>query len=130
MTTLTSQRSSRLNGEILIENLVVNCIIGILSHERATPQRLVLDVVLETDFSAAASSDRVDDTVNYAQISAQISELAITRQFQLVETLVAEVCQHIIANHAQVTRVTVTARKPDIMPGELTVGARLAMSRD
>ena len=46
-----------MNGEILIENLVVNCIIGILSHERATPQRLRLDVVLQTDFSASAASD-------------------------------------------------------------------------
>lgn len=119
-----------MNGEILIENLVVNCIIGILSRERATPQRLVLDVILETDFAASAASDHVDDTINYAQISADLTELATTRKFQLVEALVSAACEHIINGYPAVTRATVTARKPDIMPGETVVGARLMMSRD
>ena len=74
-----------MNGEILIENLVVNCIIGILSHERATPQRLRLDVVLQTDFSASAASDRVEDTVNYAQIADELTQLAVEGQLWLVE---------------------------------------------
>ena len=35
-----------MKGEVLLEALEVKCIIGILSHERATPQRLLLDVVM------------------------------------------------------------------------------------
>lgn len=119
-----------MNGEILIENLVVNCIIGIFSHERATPQRLVLSINLATDFSACATSDDVKDTVNYAQLANELAELAVTRQFQLVETLVAEACQLILAGYPTVSRVTVTARKPDIMPGDTLVGARLTLGRD
>ena len=119
-----------MNGEILIENLVVNCIIGILSHERATPQRLVLDIALETDFGACATSDHVNDTVNYAQIADELCELAVSRQFQLVETLVSEACQQILVGYPTVARVTVTARKPDIMPGDTIVGARLTLARD
>lgn len=119
-----------MKGEILIEDLLVNCIIGILSHERATPQKLLLNIVLETDFSEVASSDRVQDTVNYAEVADQISQLALERQFQLVEAMVAAACQQILANHPAVNRVEVTARKPDIMPGFTVVGARLALSRD
>lgn len=119
-----------MKGEILLENLLVECIIGILSHERATPQRLLLDIQLETSFAAAAASDHVDDTVNYARVADELAELAISRQFQLVETLVAESCEQILTRYPGVNRVTVTARKPDVMPGELVVGARLEMKRD
>jgi len=119
-----------LKGEILIENLSVNCIIGILSQERATPQQLLIDVVLETDFAASTASDHVNDTVNYAQVSDEVRELAVTQQFQLVETFVAKACLQILSGYPQVATVTVTARKPDIMPGETVVGARLAMNRD
>ena len=119
-----------MKGEILIEELSVNCIIGILSHERATPQKLLLNIVLEIDYDRVATSDRVENTVNYAEIADQISQLAIERQFQLVETMVATACQQILANHPTVNRVEVTARKPDIMPGSTVVGARIAISRD
>ena len=119
-----------MNGEILIENLVVNCIIGILSHERATPQRLRLDVVLQTDFRASAASDHVDDTVNYAQVTDELTRLAIDGQFWLVEAFTAAACRLILDNHSTVTRVSVNARKPDIMPGEMVVGARLELTRD
>jgi len=118
-----------MKGEILIENLVVNCIIGILSHERATPQRLLIDVILEADFTSCAASDHVDDTVNYAQISDELRQLAITGQFQLVETYVAKACLQILSGYPQITTITVAARKPDIMPGGTVVGARLAMNR-
>ncbi len=119
-----------MNGEILIENLVVNCIIGILSHERATPQRLQVDLAMQTDFSASAASDQVEDTVNYAQIADEITQLAVGRQFRLVEAFTAAACQQILDNHPAVSRVTISARKPDIMPGETIVGARLEMPRD
>ena len=119
-----------MKGEILIEDLSVNCIIGILSHERATPQKLLLNIVLEADFDLVANSDRVQDTANYAEVADQISQLALERQFQLVEAMVAAACQQILTNHPTVKRVEVTARKPDIMPGDTVVGARLALSRD
>ncbi|MDF1819253.1 MAG: dihydroneopterin aldolase [Immundisolibacteraceae bacterium] len=119
-----------MNGEILIENLVVNCIIGILSHERATPQRLRLDVVLQTDFSASAASDRVEDTVNYAQIADELTQLAVEGQFWLVEAFTAAACRLILDNHSTVSRISISARKPDVMPGEVVVGARLELTRD
>ena len=119
-----------MKGEILIEDLAVNCIIGILSYERATPQTLLLNISMEIDFSVVGGSDRVADTVNYAEIAEQISALAVERQFQLVEAMVATACQQILANYPTVNRVEVTARKPDIMPGSTVVGARLALSRD
>jgi len=117
-------------GEILIEDLAVNCIIGILSYERATAQKLLLNITMEIDFSVVGESDRVEDTVNYAEIAERISELAVGRQFQLVEAMVATACQQILTDYPAVCRVEVIARKPDIMPGSTVVGARLALSRD
>ena len=118
-----------MKGEVLLEALEVKCIIGILSHERATPQRLLLDVVMNTDFSKAATSDEVVDAVNNAEVADQLKTLAVEHQFWLVEKLVTEACRLILDQHPAVDQVTVTARKPDIMAGSLVVGARLTMNR-
>ena len=55
--------------ELMIQNHEVNCIIGVWDHERLSPQRVGFDLVLTFDAAAACVSDRLEDTINYAQLA-------------------------------------------------------------
>lgn len=116
-------------GTILIEGLTIECVIGILPAERRAPQRLLVDAEMDLDFSAAAAREQVDATLNYAQAAERLATLAVDGRFQLVETFVTRACELLLGLHPGVTRVRVTARKPDILPQCAAVGARLERCR-
>lgn len=119
-----------MRGTILIEQLQLHCIIGILPAERVNPQPLLIEVAMEADFSEAAASESVTDTVDYAAVAARLQSLVHERQYQLVETLVAEAGAAILEWQPRVQQVTVTARKPNAVAEAGAVGARLTLTRN
>ena len=116
-------------GTVLIDRLELDCIIGIMPAERVTSQPLFIDVEMDCDFSAAAASEHVSDTVDYAEISVLLGELINKKEYQLVETLVAEACDLILETASRVLRVVVSARKPNAVGNADAVGARIEKHR-
>ena len=51
-------------SKITIVDLEVYYCVGVTDEERAKPQRLLLTVDMNFDFSSAAVSDRIERTIN------------------------------------------------------------------
>lgn len=90
---------------------------GVFDHEKARGQKFIVDIVVWTDFAAAAASDSLDDTISYVQL-ADIAVAAITGPgndgqpgFDLIETLAARIADSII-ELAPVHAAEVTVHKP------------------
>lgn len=94
----------RLNG------IEVLCIIGDLPEERIREQRLMVDAELELDLSAAAESDDLADTVDYAALSRRIRETLRSARCRLVERAASLVADECLADR-RVCRATVAVRK-------------------
>ena len=118
-----------LTGLVQIRNLTFDCIIGILPAERITPQPLLLDLDLQLDFAPAVASESVVDTVNYAAVSEQLEALAVSSQFQLVETFAARACELILVSHPLVQEVAITIKKPQAVAAAGHVGVFLKCHR-
>ncbi|MDF1644664.1 MAG: dihydroneopterin aldolase [Pseudomonadales bacterium] len=116
-------------GTVLIDRLELDCIIGIMPAERIHTQPLFIDVEMDCDFSAAATSEHISDAVDYAEISALLGKLIQDKAYQLVETLVSEACDLILQTAPRVFRVVVTARKPNAVGNAAAVGARMEKRR-
>ena len=52
-------------AEIIIDELTVKTIIGCNPEERVTPQTLTISLAIQYDIKLPATTDNVDDTVNY-----------------------------------------------------------------
>ena len=76
---------------IFLHGLKVETTIGIFAWEREIKQTVILDLELGTEIAQAARSDRIEDTLNYKEISKRITEFTNAAQFQLVETLAEQV---------------------------------------
>ena len=119
--------STRLLDILRLNGVEVACIIGDLPEERQREQRLVVDAALELDLSAAAASDALADTMDYAALTRRIRERLRGAKCRLVERAAALVLEECLAD-ARVLRATVAVRKSGCVPG--LASAEVVLSRN
>ncbi len=115
-------------GTVFIRRLPIECVIGVHSHERASKQRLLISVTLETDFTQAAATDALVDTVDYVAIAAEIQATAESGRFHLIETLAERLAVDLLTT--SITGVTVEIEKPAALEATPEVGVRAYRQRD
>jgi dihydroneopterin aldolase len=85
------------HGKISIVDLEVFYRVGVPDAERAQPQRLLLTVEMASDFSAAARSDGIADTIDYFAVTQRLLKLGDGREWKLIEKLAADIADAILA---------------------------------
>jgi dihydroneopterin aldolase len=96
--------------KISIVDLEVFYRVGVPDAERAQPQRLLLTVELETDFSAAAKSDAIADTIDYFAATQRLLKFGDGKNWKLIEKLAADIADAILWEFKPQT-VTVEVKK-------------------
>ena len=76
-------------SNITIIDLEVFWCVGVPDEERAAPQRLLISVDMEFDFSAAANSDRLNKTIDYMEVTDLVLSYGNGRNWKLIEKLAA-----------------------------------------
>lgn len=84
-------------SRINIVDLEVFYHVGVTDEERATPQRLLITVEMDFDFTAAALSDRVEKTINYFDVAQELLKYGERRNWKLLEKLAANIADLIMA---------------------------------
>lgn len=81
---------------IYLSDLRIDTIIGIYDWERRVKQTIILDVEMGADIRAAASSDNIEDTLNYKNVAKRLFAYIGESEFELVETLAEKVAEMIL----------------------------------
>jgi 7,8-dihydroneopterin aldolase/epimerase/oxygenase len=88
---------------------------GVSEAERELGQRLVFDVSFELDECDATVTDRVEDTVDYADVCEQVALSAQERSYRTLERLCAAVADRLFERYgAESVRVKATKPEPPI----------------
>jgi dihydroneopterin aldolase len=92
---------------------------GVSAAEKETGRRYEVDCELQVDLRDAAETDRLADTVNYAEVYRVVEEVMNTRRYSLIESIAADICKRLM-DMDKVKRTVVRVRKkiPPI-PGNL-----------
>ena len=115
---------------IIIEGLKVETVVGCFAWERQIQQPLMLDLIIATNLSQAAASDELQDTLNYAEIcsiSAQVIQQAAPK---LIEHAAQLVLDALFTTFTAIESISITIRKPAIIPEANSVGIRLERHRN
>ncbi|MDV6327302.1 dihydroneopterin aldolase [Idiomarina sp. PL1-037] len=112
---------------VSIEGLTVETIIGVYDWEKEKKQRLVLDIQMSWDNQRAATTDNIDDALDYALVSERVSGWVAEKPRQLIET-VAEGVASLILNEFGVQNVEVRVAKPGAVPNAKTVAVSVRRS--
>jgi dihydroneopterin aldolase len=84
-------------SKISIVDLEVFYRVGVPDAERAEPQRLLLTVEMEADFSAAAKSDAIADTIDYFAVTQRLLKFGEGREWKLIEKLAVDIANMILS---------------------------------
>ncbi|MGO1329413.1 MAG: dihydroneopterin aldolase [Idiomarina loihiensis] len=112
---------------VSIEGLTVETIIGVYDWEKEKKQQLVLDIQMSWDNQRAATTDNIDDALDYALVSERVSVWVAEKPRQLIET-VAEGVASLILNEFGVQNVEVRVAKPGAVPNAKTVAVSVRRS--
>jgi dihydroneopterin aldolase len=103
-------------GTIGIEELRISCIIGILRQERIQEQELIIDLELDCEFSALVQQQRIEDTVDYAEVANWLESWIQEQKFLLLETLAEQASLEIFVRYPQIQQLRLKLRKPAAIP--------------
>jgi 7,8-dihydroneopterin aldolase/epimerase/oxygenase len=96
---------------IYIENLRVQCIVGVRPFERQHEQPLLLSIAFPADFAAASASGALADTVDYSAVAGAAKDFVREGRFELLETLARELGRHLCERFA-LASMRLRVRKP------------------
>jgi dihydroneopterin aldolase len=113
---------------ILVRDLRVEVLIGIHKRERYLAQTVSIDLDIGIPGTTVFASDKVADTIDYAQVAIKIKELAGTGHFRLVETFADRIAKLLIDDF-KAPWVKVSAAKIGILPNAKFVGVSIERRR-
>lgn len=114
---------------IYLNDLRIDTIIGIYDWERRTRQTVILDIEMGTDIRAAASSDSIEQTLDYKAVAKRLIEFVSESEFQLVETL-AERIAEIVLTEFNVPWLRLRLNKQGALRGVRDVGVIIERKND
>ncbi|WP_010322910.1 dihydroneopterin aldolase [Marinobacterium stanieri] len=106
---------------VYIRELEVETVIGIYDWEREVRQTVSLDLEMGTDIRAAASTEDIEQTLNYKSVSKRLISFISESEFLLVETMAEEISQ-IVLNEFDVPWLRLRLSKPGAVRGAKDVG--------
>ncbi len=118
-----------MNDHIHINNLVVQGHIGVDESERESKQEIRISLELRVDLSRVAETDRLEDSVDYHELTYRISELVDRSSWQTMEALAGDLLDICLAPNA-VDSVTVRVEKPEAIPNAESAAVEMTRSRD
>lgn len=84
-------------SKITIVDLEVFFSVGVTDEERAKPQRLLVTVDMESDFSFAARTDRITRTIDYYEVAQQVLKFGADRSWKLIEKLATDLADMVLS---------------------------------
>lgn len=116
-------------GTTGLQQLRVDCIVGIYPHERAATQTVLLDIELDYDFAPPAASDAIPDAVDYDHVAASVTALLQERRFQLLESMAEHAATMLFERDARIQAVRLVIQKPAAVPAASCSFVRVARTR-
>jgi dihydroneopterin aldolase len=85
---------------------------GVSEAEREVGQRLVIDLRLDVGESDATLTDRIEDTVDYAEVCQTVALVAQQRSYRTLERLCTAIAERLLLDY-ELESVWVKAAKPE-----------------
>lgn len=115
------------DDEIEIRRLEVETHIGVPDGERATPQKLWISVWMQSSQGFTGLQDKVEHTVDYADVASKLADLASSKPRHLIETLATDTAEFLLQEYP-LSSVSVKVEKK-ILPNADFVAVKIFRSR-
>ena len=101
-----------MSDTIFINGVLVHAHHGVMEHEAEVGQRFVIDLRLTIDLAESSRTDRLADTVSYADVVRAATAAFAGQNYRLLERAAGAVAEAVLAAFPRVSAVTVTVHTP------------------
>lgn len=115
--------------KIFLRELEVDCIIGVNDWERMVKQTVSIDYEIPCDIRSAASTDDIEEALDYKSISKWMIDFVEDSEFYLVETLAQRLAKGCLEEF-EIPKIELTVRKPGAIRHSQTVGVSITRTND
>lgn len=103
--------------EVRLEGVECRVHLGVPAEERRRRQKVLVDVILETDCSKPAAADDFRLAVDYWAVEKAVRAEAEARERRLCETLAEQLAALVLKTQPRASAVTIRVhKKPFVMP--------------
>lgn len=102
---------------------------GVLPEEQQNSQEFIVNITLFGDFSKAAETDKIEDTVDYRETYMIVKAEVEQKQYQLIETLAWRIAELLLSSQQNVEEVCVDVCKPHACVQGEKISASISISR-
>ncbi len=96
---------------LVLEGILLLGFHGVAPAERRKGNRFRVDVQLDGDFRRAASTDRLEESVDYREIVQEVHATSRERSYSLIESLADAIAARLLERFGRVAAVTVRVEK-------------------
>lgn len=101
---------------LLVQDVEIDCFLGVYEHEQARKRPIVVEVEMYVPHATKISRrDELAETVNYERVVEAVERIVADRRFKLVETLCGELADD-LARLPGLRALKVSVTKPQPLP--------------
>lgn len=113
---------------VFLHGLHIETVIGVYDWERHIHQTVILDLDLGCNVTTAATSDRIEDAIDYKAVAKRLTQFVTDSSFNLVETL-AERCAELLLKEFGVPWLRLKVNKQGAVSTARDVGVVIERSQ-
>lgn len=98
---------------ISIQRIGVFAYHGVYEEEGRLGQRFYVSIDAWLDLAPAGQEDNLEKSVSYADIAAQVQEIAVGQRYQIIEALAEAIAGELLRNFPRIEEISVTVEKPN-----------------
>lgn len=118
-----------MTDQIAVKGISAKGFHGVLDFEKRDGQQFVVDVVMDVDLAPAGASDDLADTVNYAEVAADVVAHIEGEPLDLIEALAHRIATSVLTRPL-VEAVEVTVHKPQAPVGHPFTDVQVKVYRE
>jgi dihydroneopterin aldolase len=101
-----------MSDTVFVTGLVVHAYHGVGDDEGRIGQQFLIDLAVEMELAGAAHSDKLADTISYADLIEVASRAFRAQRYRLVEAAAGAVADALLDTFPRIERLRVTVHKP------------------
>ena len=106
---------------IFLRDLEIDATIGVYEWEKRIRQKVRIDLEMAADIARAATSNSIDDTLDYKAVAKRIVQFVESSHYDLIESLIEHVADMLIQEFG-IPWLRLTISKPWAVRGARDVG--------
>lgn len=115
---------------IELENLRLDCVVGVWPQERDREQPVRVDLRLWLDLARAGRSASLEDTIDYSRVATELTALLRFRRYRLLENAAAELSAMLLGAYPLLQGLELRLAKPEALPAADASAVAVTRTRD